>query len=154
MSVIGFDSFDDMQRFLTDAEEAANRRVSDPQREISYGNLWLRFHDPLGRVVIFGRVHTLEEIKAKEVELGASLGEATQVVRHTQQMNERGYVFGTCWSIIEPRGELGNTHRSEIWYCPPAVFEEAKAHEWNVDSVSEWAKDALEALYQQWRARG
>jgi hypothetical protein len=154
MTVIGFSSWDDMERYLTDAEEAANRRIVDAQREITYGSLWLRFHDPLGRVVIFGQVSTLDEIKAKEMELGASEGEADHVVKHTQQMNERGFLFGTCWSTIEPRGELGNTHRSEVWYCPPAVFEEAKAHGWNVDSVSPWAKEGLEALYQQWRRRG
>lgn len=154
MSIIGFDSFDDMNRYLSEAEEAAGRRIVDAQREISYGHLWLRFYDPLGRVVIFGRVHTPEEIQINEVELGASLSEARAVVKHTKEMNERGYLFGTCWSTIEPRGELGNTHRSEVWHCPAPVFEEAAAHKWDVDRVSAWAKDALEELYQQWRKRG
>lgn len=153
MTVIGFDNWDDMQRHMAEAEEAANTRVSDPQREISYGSTWLRFFDPAGRVVIFGKVHTLEEIRDAETRLGASDGEVYGVIEHTKEMNERGYVFGTCWSTLEVRGELGNTHRSEIWYCPPALFEHAQAHDWAIDSFEPWAKDALEAVYQQWRHR-
>lgn len=155
MTVIGFDNWDDMAKFLGAAEGQANERVVPEQREISYGSLWLRFY-PLGpndRTVIFGKVHTLEEIAAKEAELGAGPGEVQAVLAHTKDMNTRGYLFGTCWSTIEPTGELGNTHRSEIWYCPPALFEHAEQCGWDIDSFEPWAKQALDAVYQQWRRR-
>lgn len=153
MTVISFDDWGEMGDYLRRSEEEANTRVTPEQREVGYGSLWLRFYDIPGRVVIFGRVHTLAEIEADETRLGADPGELAHTLRHTQDMLERNFLFGTCWSTIEPRGELGNTHRCEVWACPQSLFDEARRVGWDIDAMQPSAQQELEAIYQQWRRR-
>lgn len=150
MSFMTFDSDEEMQGFLAASEEAANQRVAPQQRAIGEGDYWVRFYRVVDRLIIFGQVHHLTRVWHEEVRLGATEAEADYVVRHAKDRRARGYVFGTCYSIIEPEGELGDTHVSEVWPITAHLFDAAKAVRWNIDRLPDSGKKALEQAYQEY----
>jgi hypothetical protein len=144
VSFIGFRDLDEMVAFMQRAEQAANGRVVQAQRDLTYGDLWVRFHQV---AIIFGRVHTLEEIRDTELKLGASEAEVEETLAQVRERFERGYLFGTCFSVVEPDGELGDTHRSQVWPCPLELYQEAEAKRWELDGLEPWAIRALRTLH-------
>lgn len=151
MTFMSFSSFEEMQRFLEEQEAAGNARMSPIQRKITFGDYWVRFLDVAGRVVIFSYVMPLAEIWDEEVRLGASEGEANAVVKATEESHARGYVFGNCFSIVEPTGELGSTHLCNVWPCSEQLYREARMVGWRVDELPMESQLELEGLYQGYR---
>ena len=81
-----FDSMEEMQRAMAEAEAAANSRVTDQQRNIRLGDHWIR---PMGAeydyIWIVGRIHTADELVASNLILGddhhpSGLGAARRLI--------------------------------------------------------------------------
>lgn len=151
-NIRSFASFEEAQDFLRRANDAADAQLTNEQRRVSYGDTWVRFYDVVNRIVIFGRVETLAEIAEAEARLGAGPAEVANVLRHTEELESHNLLFGYCYSIIERLGELGSTHRANLWPCPPELFEAARLCVWEVDHLAPHHKAQLEALYVEWRA--
>jgi hypothetical protein len=144
---VSFNSWEEMQAYLEANEAAANAHLVDTQKAITYGQLWVRFYDIADRVIIFGKVMELETVRAEEIRLGASAGEAAYTVKNVEERMARNYLFGRCWSVIEPDGELGDTHASQVWPCSPALYDEAHRVGWRIDDMDPWAKAELQTLH-------
>lgn len=117
MSVESFDNIEDVFRTMAQRETAANQRLTDAQRELQPGDLVLRlaaFGDTA--MVILGRTFTEEEFMRREEAAGAPMdAEEVHFARASfRDRVARGFLFGEYYSLAEPRGELGDAHRSTI----------------------------------------
>lgn len=129
-------------------EEQANERVVEEQRQITWGSHFLRvlYTSP---VVIFGHVWPEDDILLGEQRAGASLEEAETTLRTLRASHERGYRFGRCYSIVEPEGELGDTHISDCWPITEEEFLQAQNFRWETRKIlaqHDWLADALIAF--------
>lgn len=124
MTFRSYDNMDDAFAEMAANEQRANAEASPAQNAITYGDYWMRPYAEMGEfVLIFGRVHTREEVAAvEEPETMAVLDNAFA----------RGYRFGQAWSVWEPRGELGDTHVSVMCPISQELFEAARAQDWNL----------------------
>lgn len=141
-----FDNLDDMFAAMAKATEEANSALSDTQRAITYGSCWVRFAVDLG-IIIFGKVATLEEITESERLSGSDDAELAATLLMLQENHMRGYMFGTAYSIWEPQGELGDTHRANMWPITEPQFEMARAVDWNpayIEGRNGWLHEAYE----------
>jgi hypothetical protein len=140
-----FRSYDSIEEMFEDQarnEQAANDAVLPKQREITWGSYWLRPTDD--GVLIFGRVHTQEEIFEDDKKIPHQPGDPSPkaVVRHYTEMHERGYRFGTAYSVWCPEGELGSSHVSVLWPIHQEEFEAAREAEWNPGAIP-WFHEML-----------
>lgn len=148
MTFMEFDSFDQMSEFMAEAERVAIESTSPTQAKIGEGDYWFR-PVPEMEIVIFGRVHPLTEVEAAERDAGAEDWEVTEVVEGTRSSLERGYLYGTAYSMYEPNGELGSTHRSTVWPITEAQFNEANDAGWDARLLGPWFREALIAAHNE-----
>jgi hypothetical protein len=150
-----FESVDEMFSWMRDNEEAANLVLAPEQQAVTYGSHWCRFFDIANRVVIFGKVLTQEEQRETETALAddseADEAETEEILDTLAQSHERGYMYGRCYSTIEPDGEWGSTHRANLWPIPQHVYEAARDVRWDIDQLPPEQRTALEAAYQVYR---
>jgi hypothetical protein len=165
-----FGSFEDALDYMAKATDQANAHLAPEQAALTYGCTWARFDHLVepSRLLIVGKVDTLAEIIAGEIEAYgddedaaredgfASVAEAGQHAADNSAANhERGYLFGRAYSVIEPRGELGDTHRANAWPISPELFEALLAAECKIDVLAETDQHRADELYQAfaaWRA--
>jgi hypothetical protein len=130
---IGFDSMDEMQAYLETAEREAFARINPVQRWVMHATdetvYWVRSWE---HILIFGEAWTAQQMIDSETEHGADEDEAKHSAQHILDQRRRGYLFGKAWSVIEPRGELGTTHVSEVVPIPFALFEYARRNDWTL----------------------
>lgn len=134
----GFKSFGSMEEmfdYMAQATEVANANLSDEQRALTWGSYWFR---PYEGIVIFGWVFPQDELERQE---RASYGhtpldpeeeaEFAYAMEHTRENHERGYLFGKAYSVWEPSGELGDTHRASAWPITAEQFTAAQEAGWD-----------------------
>lgn len=126
-----FSSFEEAAEFMAKATDAANASLAPEQAAITYGSTWARFdHLASDQLLIVGKVDTLDEIKAAE---WATVGDEDDApedlaeeieyeINRLAENHERGYMFGRAYSVYEPRGEFGDTHRANMWPIPESTF--------------------------------
>lgn len=146
--IMSFDSFDDAMNFMADAEEAANDRATDEQKAIAYGDNWVRLYADAGQILaIFGEIPTPDELEADERRLGADDDEIAYERATLADSYKRGYRFGTAYSVLEPNGEMGSTHVSEMRTLTNEQFEEARRYGWDLYAMVQddvrWAYDLV-----------
>jgi len=118
-SVMGFESMEEMQAYMADAEARAIRAAIPRQWEISWGAYVLRVVDTL---VIFGHIW------------GSSDYEYTEELEHERINNyPRGYRYGKWYSEVLPEGELGSAHVSTLWEITEQEFMAAEKNNWELD---------------------
>lgn len=141
MHIQSFESFEEAQQAMREAEERANAQVFDRQRSIGYGDYWCRPVPEYG-VFVFGYVWPQDK---------AEKGEARSTVTSLRDSFERGYRFGDAYSVMEPEGELGTTHVANMWPISEEDFIENKAHNWQptIEFVERIFREANEAKRQQ-----
>jgi hypothetical protein len=156
--IVGFDSIQDAFDYMRKSETAANAGLHEKQKALTWGQYWVRFWDVASKTLIFGKVMTVEEFAQAEAEAAAAskdpmaLGEMEHEVAALRQRHGRGYLFGYCWSTIEPNGELGDTHQANVWPISEELFEAAKAANWVIDDLDQTAKVRLSNAYLEWGA--
>lgn len=146
-----FDSFEEMIEFMDEQTKIANAGLAEDQKSLTWGSHFANFV-PEDNLVVFGYVFTEDENVKSETECGASTEEAQATLASVRDNHERGYLFGRCYSIVEPRGELGDTHRASAWPIPASLFSAAKEAGWNVAGLSDDDLATLNQAYQGFRA--
>ena len=145
-----FDNFEDMQKTLSDQIEKAKSWILPPQEQITYGDYWMRIWDDGygSKFLICGYIHTLEELDETERRLGASEEEIAEEHETMQYSYNNGFRFGKAYSVIESRGELGDTHVSQMVPITKQEFEDAKLLDWELSSTVNlpWFRKAIERL--------
>lgn len=117
MTVIGFDSFEEMQAHMARAENAANAMVTPEQKAITPGDYVQQRitnpHIPDG-LMIMGKTMTAQEYVDREqalwIEDEDGPFDAAYTLAHAEHMIERGYIEG-WWSSEWETGEWGSVHR-------------------------------------------
>lgn len=109
-----------MKQEEEDWAKRASESALPEQRSLTWGSYFLRAMPELG-YYIFGRVFTVEEIAADEEPI---------VVTGKQRSHERGYRYGIYHSVVEPDGEIGDTHMALLWPITEEDFNKAKEAGW------------------------
>ena len=145
-----FDSFGDAVDFMRKATDAANETLAVEQRAVTWGSYWIRFV-PEDQLMVFGHVYTKHELLEGEYKAGSDLPELRETLQAMVANHDRGYMFGPAYSVIEPEGELGDTHRANLWPITRSQFLEAQSVGWvpgRVPGLYTW----LSAAYEAYRA--
>lgn len=159
MTFMEFESMDQAFAWMADQTERANAVLTEEQRQITYGDCWIRFWTPSLNdiIVIFGKVMTREEVHESE-HRGAvapfDIAEADATTQRVFEQHERGYLFGWAYSVIEPLGEPGDTHRAHVWPIGTDLFEAVKAVGWDIHhaDLHPQHRMQIETAYQAYRA--
>lgn len=122
MEFIAIDDFDEFFEKLHEDERVAMENLLPLQQEITYGSYWIRAMPGYG-CFIFGRVYTEEEVAE---------GEEPLTIEMMKESHDRGYRFGTAASVIEPRGELGDTHVSHMFPITKEEYEAVEQQDWKL----------------------
>jgi hypothetical protein len=148
-----FESWEDAVSFMAEQTDRANERLAPEQVAVTYGDCWVRFYDIAARTLIFGRITTLDYWDEK---IATAKGEDRQEWMDEKvsvaESHERGYMYGKAYSVIEPDGEWGSTHRANLWPIPEWLFEQARAAGWRMDDLDEQGKDGLSQVWLAYRA--
>lgn len=127
-------------------EDAANLATRPEQRALIAATetvYWMRFVSTYN-VSIFGESWSLREAIEKERKF-YTLDEAgmpadpdgrlelMSISAGLRERRERGFLFGRCYSVLEPEGEIGDTHVSQVMPISRETFEEFRANGWRVD---------------------
>lgn len=148
MHVQSFDTFEEMQASMAAAEEAANARILPQQAALRDDDTdtryWVRPCEE--GFLIFGVAPTYEalcEEEAKYSDLDTEEGQAEYEYscQSLKPRRARGYLTGVAFSVVEPTGEQGDTHVSQVCPISEQAFNEGKAAGWRMV-----APDALLAL--------
>jgi hypothetical protein len=124
-----FDSVDDAFAWMKRQEDLANREVHPIQQKIVRGTHAMRlFHD----FPIFGYIFTEDELREGERSHGADEDELAFTMEVLAKSYERGYRHGRWYSVVEPEGELGDTHILNLTPITRNDFEEAQSYGWQV----------------------
>jgi hypothetical protein len=121
MNVRTFDTaaelFDYLDELYTGDLEALEKSSIKPE-QLPVGQCFVRLYPvgPRETLVIFGEVERSKYEEDWPLEDDA---------------RKRGYVFGTCYSVMCPEGELGSTHVGNIHLLiSRSTFETAKSNGW------------------------
>ena len=150
-----FDNIEEALEAMRTATDQANSTLHPIQRAVTYGDYWVRFFDLENRILIWGFIEPMESVLADEAALAedGDDGPSQQEVReHVQGNHDRGYMYGKAYSVIEPEGEWGDTHRAHMWPISEELFMAAKGVDWRMDDLDYLARQGLEQAYEGWRA--
>ena len=114
--------------------EAAKNRATPKQNAITYGDYWMRSWEDF---LIFGYIYTREEMDSEERRLGASEEEIEWEHQTYDDSYNNGFRFGRAYSVIEPEGELGDTHVCDMIPITKEEFEQSKDLHWIPEKISE-----------------
>lgn len=151
MEIQSFDSMEAMYAAMAASEAAANAALHPKQGgmrdAVNETVYWVRVYG--GDLLIFGECPSLAEATAKErtyypildkdratlsadeqEEYDESASEFAYSSANLVERRSRGYLFGTAYSVIEPRGELGDTHVANAWPITKEAFEQAREAAW------------------------
>ena len=132
MTVEFFDNTEDMFAAIRRNVESAKSAATPEQNAITYGDHWVRSYEDF---LIFGYIYTKEEMDAAETALGASQEELEYEHRVYDRSYRDGFRFGKAYSIVEPDGELGDTHVCEMVRITTEEFNAAKSLNWSWDAI-------------------
>lgn len=141
MEFQAFDTVDEMFNAMREGEEAANARLLPGHIELrddtEHTRYWCRVVPEYDNLTIFGIAWTADEADESERNAGASPEEALASRERLANSRQRGYLYGPCYSAIEPDGELGSTHVFNVVPICKASFESAKALGWKLIAQNE-----------------
>jgi hypothetical protein len=157
MTFMSFDSMDEMRDYMRRSEERAIASMTEEQKAIKPGDAWASPR-PEYQCVIFGKSKSLDEIEASEKSYWSDSDDAEQRAERKAELEytmessvdsiSRGYLFGEAWSILEPRGELGSTHVSQMVKITDEALEDARERDWDfgrcIADGLPWALNLLE----------
>lgn len=146
MDVMMFDSHDDMTNHLREMRQAAKAGLHPEQLRLTLDDCWVEFVDPGARIIVFGRVHTVEEIRQ-----GEDPDEVDSIITSTLTDLEDGLMYGRAHSRIDVGGELGYTHKANAWPIERRLFLMAQSVDFDVDELDAAGKMLMQIAYSAWR---
>lgn len=162
-SVESFGSWEEMQRVMGEREDQANAGLNATQIElrddVENTRYWIRPFPP-ENCYIFGVAWSFKEscdVSAsycsnvptdtatlpERDEYNMSVSEAVYEIRSYAESRQRGYMRGIAYSILEPDGEYGSTHVSNVMPISEKAFEEGKAAGWKAVQVDAFLLDLI-----------
>ncbi len=111
MSFVPIDDLDVFFAEMRANEHQAMANLQPEQRTITWGSY--AFMVSMG-IRIFGYVWTEAEFEANERDCGADDEEMESSMESLRDSHERGYRFGRWYSMVEPDGEIGSNHVSNM----------------------------------------
>lgn len=154
MHIINFDSPEQMQEYLASAAEQAHNSLHQAQRDITWGDHWVRFVDldSSPKIVEFGYVFTERTALIQAMQGDLALDECADSVLQVQRSHRNNYLFGRAFSVLGPDGEIGVTHRAHVWPIEERLFHMAQDADWNIDRLGEVGRVLLEIAFRGMRA--
>lgn len=137
-----------MQAYLIQAQADAHHNLHPLQSALTYGSFWTRFVDLGNKVVEFGRVAMLDEVRDLEVQAGATSAEANAIVQSTDTSLRNGYMYGLAYSLYNRDGEWGTTHKAHVWPIEESLFHQAAEANWQIDLLPMSGKINLNAAFR------
>jgi hypothetical protein len=129
-SIQGFESLEEMQRYLLAEERSMIARTLPEQWNITWGARVVRNADGLP---IFGHVFTEREFLGESITGDPAQDEETMAeLDDLRDAHERGYRYGRWYSTVEPDGEYGSAHVVALWEITETDFERARAGGWTL----------------------
>lgn len=154
VEIRGYDSMEAAFADMAAEEDRGNRDLAAAQRMVSWGDHWVRFFQPgpgSPMATIWSRVWTEDEVIRGEWTSGAeSQSEVDETMAGIRNRHIRGYMFGRCFSTIEPEGEFGDTHRADLWPISQALYEAAMVVGWDHRRLNALNAHELIEVYQAW----
>ena len=137
MTFQSFNTTEEMFAAIQRGVEQAQARTTPRQSEITYGDHWMRLWDSgYGEaILIFGEIYTRKRLMDEERELGAEEDEIREEMLMMDGSYARGFRFGRAYSVVEPDGELGDTHVSDMVPISQEEFDEARGLRWIPDEI-------------------
>jgi hypothetical protein len=151
VEVLGFDSHDEMIEHIRRAQRTALEGLHPAQQGIGPGDCWVQFHDVANRHIVFGYVLPLPVVRRLEVESGATKREAADAVQETAARLANGFMYGKAYDRFNPKGELGETHKLNVWPIDHRTFSAAKNVDWQIDLLDLPYKINLQAAFTAFR---
>lgn len=128
-----YKSLEEMLKDMREKEDAANSRLTKRQIELrddtEHNRCWVRDWDG---IFIFGDAWSHASCYESELRCGASKEEAYESTLSIIESRKRGYLFGIAFSVLEPRGEIGSTHVSQVVPIERRLFDLAKRCSWSI----------------------
>jgi len=148
---MGFESTEELQVFLRQANRIATEMLAPQQRGLTYGSCWVRFIGT-GRQMEFGRVIRHEEVELlmRETAVG-NMVEKREAAEEIALGIQYGYLYGWTFTPRKPSGELSITHALHVWPLDCQVVEAAAQHRWRYDLFSLDSKIAIQKAQTELR---
>lgn len=124
----GFDSIEEMFASIRAGVARAKAAATPEQHAIKDGYYFRVAHD----ILIYGEIWTLEQVIAREIELGADEDEAASTRMMFTESYADGFRMTRSYSVVESEGELGDVHVLNMTPITEAEFQHAKANGWSV----------------------
>jgi hypothetical protein len=138
-----FTSTEEMVEALRERAAHALAGLAPQQAAITWGDHWVQFHDIDNGGLIWGKVHTREEVAAGELSCGADWDEVVETIASTVNSLEQGYMYGTAHSRFYDEGELGTTHKAHVWPIEERLFDAAREAGWDHRKIEDPAMRVL-----------
>lgn len=140
-------SMDEMWADEARNREAADARVTPAQASMAVGDCYMRYESDFG-LVVYGEVLD-PSVPAAPYDKNVSPEELAEYKADGAIFDEphmRYFRFCRCFSVIEPRGELGSIHCSTMDVpIPRHVFEIARRLDWPNDPTGMEIVEAIRA---------
>jgi hypothetical protein len=150
MSFMQFDNFEQMAKWMDDRTKEANLGLAPEQVAISYGHTWARFDQlDTGIGIVFGRIFTEAEYLAGE--LDDEVETPSETLARIRENHDRGYMYGIAYSMVEPDGEYGDTHRANMWPIDGDLFAAAAEAGWDHRALPIGDQINLSIAFEAWR---
>lgn len=133
-SVIGFESYEELEAYMQKEEQAAIERTMPAQWLIGWGSYVIRVVEEL---VIWGHIYSETEFLDLErsTEGGMAPEAEEEIQAELESLKEAfnfGYRYGKWYSVVEPTGEYGSAHVSSLWEITKADFLAGSANGWEL----------------------
>lgn len=154
MQMRTYDSIETMVADMRAATEQANRWLADAQRRVGWGDTWVRFHIVPGedRLVIFGQVLPTREALGPDGEDPLERAEREEELLRIKARYDDGFMYSRSFSVNYPDGELGDTHRANLWPLPVSVYDAASKVGWDHKRLHQDQALLLVEVFSNWRA--
>lgn len=148
MHIKNFDSPEEMADYLLRARAQALDSLHSAQRDITYGDHWVRFADIANGIIEFGYVWKPEQIGAEELRSGSTISEMNDSLAHVEAMAEQGLMYGTAYSKAHsPAGEVGYTHKAHVWPIEEQLFDLAREAFWIIEDLDATGRVLLQIAF-------
>lgn len=148
-----FESLEAMFEAMRVGTDLANDSLAPEQQAITWGDYWVRFYDIPDRMLIFGHIFSYDDFVAGERKHypktmnAEERSEFEYTIANRRENHDRGYLFGWAYSYPFPDGDLGDTHRANMWPISKELYEHAKEKEWRMDDFDTPFKVELQEAF-------
>jgi hypothetical protein len=135
IKVTAFDTVDEFAKHIEDVRESAVELNDHKVLDLATGDhntYWVNMtHATSYDLIIFCEVLGKNEfLKQQDEDSDAS---PNYYLNLWNDQAHTGFLFSRCYSVVEPRGEYGDTHTSRLtWQLTPMEWLVAKECQWNV----------------------